>query len=339
MNKAQQSLAFYWSLIILDALTFLLNFLTCIMFVRFRKRLLASTHNRILFSMALADALVGIFGTSLGVLLLLKQTSLYYKIAGNIPMFSSLFISVLSLVLLTVDRLVAVKVPFKYTSAGYRRLINKLLIASWIIPAIITIQQSLIFVYDSSKQELVVRSILFSVFFVIGTFALIISNSTLIFGIRRYFSKVDTRLHSRPSASAPPASKSVYELEDQSVASEVIREDRPIAKVELSIVNEEKVSKPDKTQGRRGTTSRRSELKQTSLFCLLIVTLFLTLWMPLAVYRVCYAAGKSLNIAWLRRLALCLSVINSLLNPVMYFLVKKELRKYMRRMFNFNCLN
>ena len=339
MDKAQQSLAFYWSLIVLDALTFLLNFMTCVMFVHFRKRLLASTHNRILFSMALADALVGIFGTSLGVLLLLKQTSLYYKIAGNIPMFSSLFISVLSLVLLTVDRLVAVKVPFKYTSAGYRRLINRLLIASWIIPAIITIQQSFIFVYDSSKQELVVRSIFFSIFFVIGTFALIISNSTLIFGIRRYFTRVDTRLHSRPSASALPPSKSAYEVDDQSVASEVIREDEPTAKIELSTVHEQKAGRPNKTQKRRATASRRSDLKQTSLFCLLIVTLFLTLWMPLAAYRVFYAAGKSLKIAWLRRLALCLSVVNSLLNPVMYFLVKKELRKYMKRLLTFNCLN
>ena len=331
MDKHSQSLLFYWSLIILDILTFLLNGVTCIMFVRFRRRLLASTHNMILFSMALADTLVGIFGTSLGALLLLKQSSLYYKIFGNIPMFSSLFISVLSLALLTLDRLIALKRPFQYSSPKYRRLITRLLIFFWVVPIIISVQQVLVFVYLSSKNELIVRSILFSGFFLLAALVLVCSNGFLIISINKHFSIVHSRLSKHSGA--------------MSVVDEESPTDYALKVVKKSVVLEQHLQQSQQrckrtalsgSDGQIGSSFkgvRRLELKQTSIFCIAIVTLFLLFWLPLAAYRTCYAAGISLKISWLRRFALCLTVLNSLLNPVLYFLVKRDLRKYLKRTF------
>ena len=328
MNKAEQNLAFHCSLMVLDVVTFIVNLTTSLMFVKFSKRLLVSTHNRILFSMSLADTLVGVFGFCLGILLYMKQPSLSYKLAGNIPMFSSLFGSVLALVLLTVDRLVAVKKPFVYSSQRYRKLITRLLLGSWAVPAVVTILQSMILIYLSSKQELIVRSSLFFAFFFFAAFVLIIFNALLIISIRGHFSKVVTM----KSSVYPATSQSVYETDKCSMekteafgntGDKTVEE---AAKNALStacqaVQNSSKVSR----------VSRRRELKQTSIFCVVIVCLFMVLWTPLAVYRMYYAVGISLKIAWLRRLALCLTIANSLLNPVFYFLVKKELRRYLAK--------
>eukprot|EP00795_Rhopilema_esculentum_P013473 gene13473-4352_t len=299
------------------------------MFVRFRRRLLASTHNRILFSMALADTLVGIFGTSLGALLLLKQNSLYYKIFGNIPMFSSLFISVLSLALLTLDRLIALKRPFQYSSPKYRRLITRLLIFFWVVPIIISVQQIIVFIYLSSKYELTVRSILFSGFFLLAALVLICSNGFLISSIKKHFSVVRSRFSKQSGATTVVDEESPTDYAPKGVRKSVV----------LELQESQQKCKRTAASGSDGQIGssirgiRRLELKQTSMFCIAIVTLFLLFWLPLAAYRTCYAAGITLNISWLRRFALCLTVLNSLLNPVLYFLVKRDLRKYLKRTF------
>ena len=331
MNREQHNQAFYWSLITLDLLTFVVNLTTSLLFIRFRKRLLVTTHNRILFSMALADALVGVFGFNLGLLLYLKKSSMYYKLAGNIPMFSSLFGSVLALALLTIDRLIAVKKPFIYSSHWYRRVITRLIIVTWLIPLAITVMQSMVFLYLSSRDELFVRSIFFSVFFFLATLILIVFNFFLIMNIRTHFSRVDSSIVPTRSAASFQA---VYETEQGQVETTVnfkrnINNASEISRGSLSVApNDSQIAERNRRVKR---LNLRGELKQTSLFCVAIVSLFIVLWCPLAVYRLHYAVGISLNIFWLRRLSLCLTVANSLLNPVFYFLAKRELRGYLAK--------
>ena len=333
MNREQHNQTFYWSLVALDLATLIVNLTTSLMFIKFRGRLLVSTHNRILFSMALADALVGVFGFNLGLFLYLKEKPLYYKLAGNIPMFSSLFGSVLALALLTIDRLVAVKKPFTYSSHWYRRLITRLLIVlSWGVPATITVIQSLIYVYMSSKSELVLRSIMFSAFFCFAAFVLIIFNAFLIASIRTHFSKANTRVIPTHNATSI---QTAYETDHANVEiscnfnvkNETVLD---ITRGPVSIA----MNIPNAEHRKIRRINRRSELKQTSIFCVAIISLFVILWAPLAIYRLYYALGVSLNIFWLRRLALCLTVANSLLNPVFYFLAKRELRRYLLKFFH-----
>eukprot|EP00794_Sanderia_malayensis_P017277 gene17277-19004_t len=142
------------------------------------------------------DAFVGCFGISLGVSLLNKSPRIVYKLAGNIPLFSSMFISIGSLCLLTADRLIAIKKPLLYGSSFYRRSIKRGIAAVWAISLLISLQQSLIWVYVSSNMELKIRSIFLSVFFCAGAIVLFVSNVVLFAGIKNYISRVEQRTKS-----------------------------------------------------------------------------------------------------------------------------------------------
>ena len=352
LNKTDQSQAFYWSLIGIDTLTALVNFLIFAMFIYFRKTLLTSNHNRILCSLSLADALVGCFGNNLGIILLLEGKPIFYKIFGNIPMFSSMFTSVLSLMILTADRLVAIKKPFIYTANFYQRWILKLIIVSWVIQAFITLQQSLIFVLRSKTQELVYRSCLFTTFFTSGAIILLIANVSLFISLRKFARNLDNDTSSKRSSglsnyaiersfSADPdeaitpdatANKQVIGLSGRENTNQIIEFSAIHVSSIMDVERERKHTRNESTKRRRVKVSKRRELKQTSIVCLLVVALFIVLWSPLAWYRFCYAVGIVQQIAWFRRLALCLTVVNSLLNPFVYLLVKKEFRKYMKKM-------
>eukprot|EP00112_Aurelia_sp_Birch-Aquarium-sp1_P020499 Seg53.3 transcript_id=Seg53.3/GoldUCD/mRNA.D3Y31 product="5-hydroxytryptamine receptor 1F" protein_id=Seg53.3/GoldUCD/D3Y31 len=352
LGGAEQSQVFYWSLIGIDTLTALVNFLIFAMFIYFRKTLLRSNHNRILCSLSLADGLVGCFGNNLGIILILKGEAIYYKVFGNIPMFSSMFTSVLSLMMLTADRLVAIKKPFIYSSHLYRRWILKLIIASWVIQAFITLQQTLIFVLRSKSHELLYRSCLFATFFTSGAILLSIANISLFVSLRKFARSLENDTRSKRSSglsnyvidrsynvhpaevitSDATADKQVIGVSGRENTNQVIEFSAINISPVMAVERERKNTRNESTKRQRVKVSKRRELKQTSIVCLLVVALFIVLWSPLAWYRFCYAIGISLNIVLYRRLALCLTVANSLLNPFIYLLVKKELRKYMKKM-------
>lgn len=333
MNKAEQSKAFYWSLVGLGLSAFVINLLTVVVFVRFRKKLLESNHNRILCSMAVADALVGCFSTSLGALLLTKSPVIAYKLAGNIPLFSSMFVSVMSLTLLTSDRLMAVKKPFIFGSTSYRRGILKCLVVIWVVPGLIIIEQSMVFFFTSKDTELMVRSVFVAVFFTCGAALLIVVNGMLFIGIREYISRIKDR-----------EKKSVYGETSFSVKQnsvDISKQNPP--RDRLSTVMESHHentqvcganNKIDITDRRRKSArlSRGQELKRTSIACILIVVLFILTWIPLSAYRFAFVLGVKLMIAWLRRTALCLTIANSIMNPFIYFLFKKDFRSYFIQM-------
>lgn len=312
-----QSTIFYWSLILISALSGIINTAVLRMFVKFRKELLpTSAQNRILCSLCFADALVGIFGSILGALLLTGKSSSAYKLAGNIPLFSFMFASVLSLALLTGDRLMAVKRPFVYGTSGYLRKINRLLMAVWCVPLLLIAQQILIFLKISSATELRVRSLFFVVFFCIGSTMLCLTNSMLYYWIRDYSEKRKA-MNQRATtvacnAGEVPASVALTQA--------------------ITVINENKTGHSKPTHNRTQSCVAR-ELRQTSLLCVVIVTSFLLLWTPLAVYRLMYALGATLNLPWLRRMCLCFTISNSLLNPAIYFAFKRKLRLHFLKMF------
>lgn len=340
----ESSLAFCWSLIVLDAPTILLNALVFLMFVHFRKKLLKSTHNSILCSMALGDTLVGVFGNNLGVILLLQKPSIYFKLLGNIPIFSSLFVSVLSLILLTVDRLVAMKKPYFYTSAFYKKLIRRLIALTWVIPGVIIVMQSLVYV-EEPKTELMIRSYLFTVFFLSGLMVLLVSNTTLFLSIQAYAKRLTKcTVSQRRDTRENSVDHSYTEWNEKEDRAAAIRTDRDIRRSSKAVnqVGSHLSPEPSFTRRtsfcipsrRRRQVSKRQELKVSSLVCLLTVSVFIILWLPLVSYRFAFAIGIKLNIPWLRRLALCLTIANSLLNPIIYLLVRKEFRVYLRRLIN-----
>ena len=311
---------FQWSMVIISISTGLINFLVLRMFAKFRTTLLQNNvHNRILCSLCFADSLVGTFGTILGVLLLTRSPPSAYKLAGNIPLFSCMFASVISLALLTADRLVAIKRPFMYGTPTYLRCINRLLFATWCVPLYITLQQVVIFLTVSSAKELQVRSLLFVIFFCVGSASLFVTNAMLYYSIRRYSVK-------RKSI----GQTTVKATRDAGELSARIAAPQPTNIADAPATSS--ASQSSKSAKNAKSTVER-ELRRTSILCIVIVTTFLLLWTPLAVYRFLYALGESLSLAWLRRLCLCLTVSNSLLNPAIYFYFRRKLRMHFVKLF------
>ena len=332
-------MTFYLALIAISALTIQLNATVLLMFVYFRARLLRNTHNRILCSMVLGDTFVGLFGINLGVLLQLGKDATYYKLLGNIPIFSSIFVSIFSLILLTVDRLIAMKRPYLYTSQFYKKLILKVIVLTWIIPCLIIIQQSLIYVGVESKTELKVRSFIFVAFFLIGVIVLVWSNAILFVGIRGYIKNLtDTQsrqLQMKAESSNDDNRSDSNPRENEAHVlshAELHTKQGTSAKLRKPVAVEKRICPSPQPNSAAYNLTRRQELKNTSLLCLLTVLLFILSWLPLAGYRFCYATGIGGGIPWLRRLSLCLTIANSLINPIIYLLVRKEFRAYLKNL-------
>ena len=76
-----------------------------------------------------------------------------------------------------------------------------------------------------------------------------------------------------------------------------------------------------------GVTKRNLDMAH---MCIFVVIAFILCWLPLATYRLRYLLGMK-AIAWFRRLALFLATGNSMVNPCIYLLKQKSLRKYIKR--------
>ena len=355
IKNVDMSLAFSWSLIVIDTLTILLNGLIFMMFICFRQRLLRSTHNRILCSMALGDTCVGVFGISFGVTLLLTDEAILYKLLGNIPIFSSIFVSSLSLIVLTVDRLVALKKPYVYTSLFYKKLVVKLIVLTWIIPGIIIVLQILLYVKETDT-ELTIRSFIFVAFFLAGMITLVYSNIILFLGIRAFAKRMQEVAIGTEGHNIQSSADNSYTEDSNGDArrdgevrlgaliqcgesktkrkalNKVDVELAPTASARGNISKTRPSANCRRTSYMQNQVTKRQELKITSIICLLTVSVFIILWLPLSAYRFTYAIGKMLQISWLRRLCLCLTIINSLVNPLIYLLVRKEFRSYLKKM-------
>ena len=71
--------------------------------------------------------------------------------------------------------------------------------------------------------------------------------------------------------------------------------------------------------------ARRENLHMAHM-CILVVLAFITCWLPLSIYRLRYVLGME-PIVWFRRFALFLAAGNSLVNPFIYLLKQRKLRK------------
>ena len=76
-----------------------------------------------------------------------------------------------------------------------------------------------------------------------------------------------------------------------------------------------------------GVTKRNLDMAH---MCIFVVIAFILCWLPLATYRLRYLLGMK-AIAWFRRLALFLATGNSMVNPCIYLLKQKSLRKFIKR--------
>ena len=167
----------------MNCLVVIFNFFLIWMFIRFRANLLTTTNNLLLFSMSVADFCVGVTGIVGATLFLLlvdgKTTGTVWKLCGILPFFGSFFVSVISLIIMTTDRLISVKLALRYTSIMTKDRAKLLIIATWLTVAIIICNQQMLFLFVSPWVELRTRCFLLGVLFFAGSTGLGASNAIL----------------------------------------------------------------------------------------------------------------------------------------------------------------
>ena len=462
-DKELQRLIYHLSLIFINLASFLFNLLIVVIFVHYRerffqkqklsRRLRATNHNKFLLSMVVADALVGLFGTLTGILLKFSSDKkLIFKLCGLIPVYGSMFVSILSLVLLTIDRVIAIRYPFKYDSLMTNFRVTCSIALSWIIPFLGTVSLVIIYVTKGLNIELKVRNTFITFYSLTGFTVLVLANLVLIKKVKEQRARAITlkdtshQLKADAIANAIGIEKrrasdpgilrdsnrnemidSVYSTcfgEETSIASEAVEGasenkcPRPMTMAYLKrcdtsksitmkikqfrrqtlsfpVLEQEASSRlnclsslskirsesteilttyasqalPHKTrrpsisgdstdddldseyslsttttqsQSTHAVTKRKTNLRKKfarklrdrkiTIMCICIVVAFFICWLPLVGYRLSYVAGRTKMVQWFGRLTQTLAMSNSLLNPFIYFLLRKDFRHLFKKL-------
>ena len=210
-----QTLIYHWSLISLSTAAILMNSVVILIVICYRQRLFfrknisrkrkAANHNKLLISVTFGDLLVGVIGVIIGVLLKTGQDRLIYRIFGTIPMTGVMITSLLSLVFMTIDQLVAIKFPYRYNDYLNCSRVTKIIGLTWIFPVFFIVAQILVYVKTDASTELRARSFILTIFFLAGFIILIISNYNLLQVVRAQHGKlatIDGKQQTLPSCSS-----------------------------------------------------------------------------------------------------------------------------------------
>ena len=369
---------YHWSLLAISLVSFLINILIGFIFIRFRKRFFPKqdipsrpqtvNHNKFLLSMVIGDLLTGFIGTITALLLRYTHNPSIYKLFGLIPLFGVLLVPVLSLVLLTTDRLVATRYTFKYESLMTKSRASKLIYVSWIIPLLLTTVQVTLYLTMEWNLELRVRNVTVTVICLLAFIVLTVVNFLLCRAIKKHnqtFASIGIyRIHMEdiPLQRTPSSQEMIREQNGKHeqgqtspvAAGETICRTRnttpnfPDGKVQ-NIVKQANVESNTEPMAKAcvltmndasGDTRDCPDLKQRyslndrkiTILCIWVILVFVVCWLPLLSYRISYVMGRKTVIPWLRRLSECLVLSNSLLNPCVYFLMRRDFRKLLRRL-------
>ena len=304
---------FHWSLLIIGSTSLAMNSLFSAMFFKFRKKILTVNNNKILFSMTLADSFVGIFCILLASSLITRQPQVVYKMVGVLPLFGSMFTSILSLGIMTLDRLVAIKSPLRHKSIMYPKRVLLLILLSWVIPGLITIQEVLVYLKYSWQKELKIRGYFLFIVFMTGSIFLMMSNFYLYKVIQKHirFMSGQMKIVERAKRGRMFSNSSSSDVNDQSSCARIMNSCRNDIKFRKLFLGE----------------------LRTARMCVVIVMAFVCCWVPLTAYRMRYSVGNKVSIPWLRRMCLLLASLNSVINPIVYLLMRNGFQSLIWRFF------
>ena len=279
----EEHIAYMSTMLLINSSGLIINMLCVLMFFKFRNELLISNNNKLLFSMAMGDLLVALFGVIGAILYYLlmigKVDVSAWKLGGVLPMFGSFFISILTIGTMTLDRLVVVLLHLRYHLIMTNHRLNFLIAFIWLIPTAVIIMQALLFFCISPPLELKVRSYLMATFFIVGTVTLAVANSKLHCIVKQKRQEVSVINHDVHVSFQRPSL-------------------RP-AKVNLL----------------------------NNLICIWMTALFIICWIPITVFYVMAMNGYQ-GSRTSSTVVTCLASSNSLLNPVIYLMKRKDFRKH-----------
>ena len=199
-------------------MSFSLNLVIFVTFIRFRRVLLTSADYKLFCSMTFADMLVGLHAVLYGELLRTGQQQIIYKTSAILPMFTSMFASITSLICITVNRLIAVKKPLRYRAIVTSEKLFAAFVLIWTVPGVVYVLQLSIYLKTSSKVELQIRSYLTAVFFTTSSLLLIVSNALMYCAVKRQIRLIAAQTcisHHLKVVSRVAAGKSVTSVKDR----------------------------------------------------------------------------------------------------------------------------
>eukprot|EP00794_Sanderia_malayensis_P011159 gene11159-12331_t len=314
------NVAYACSLLLFGMCAAVINAVVIVTFISYRRQIFRRKSNRILFSMALADFMVGLFFFSFGNCMILNQNTRILRLLATIPLFGSMFVSIFSMALLTADRLVAVRFPLKYLFIVTTSRLRSIIIVSWVVPLLLTLQQCFILVYCSSKSELRIRGTVLVVFTVIGSVFLAAANLFLYRDVKKQSKKMRDASKSlcNHDVKESPVDKEEENLhfQESENAQDENRDPKTCRKKRVAQVHEARVRKKELTVSKE---------------CIIIIFVFISCWLPLTAYRLYYSAFKALKMTDMIRTFHILASFSSIFNPYVYFFRKKQFRNYLRR--------
>ena len=193
--------------------------------------------------------------------------------------------SILSLSILTADRLIAVLHALRYCSIMTEFRANLLVCLQWFTVAIIFIIQGGIYLGISMEMELRIRTYELATFYVLGTTVLCIGNATLYFVFRTKRQSVLTSAHDNSTTDTKDTKKLHRNL---------------------------------------------ARIFSDSKICIWMTTIFLVCWTPGVILYVAFDPNQPTIFS---TTCMFLSISNSLLNPVIYFIKREDFRKLFKELF------
>ena len=254
--------------------------------------------------MAFADFLVGIFGITGNTFMYLVENELTdwhtVKLCGSLPLFGSLIMSILSLTILSIDRSIAVVYALRYQSIMTNFRANVLVGIMWFTVIIIVVIQGGIYFGISWEMELKVRTYELTLFFTLGAIVLGIGNAKLYVIVR-----------SKRQSLFITATKDVN-------CPRVVR------------CSGYSITKVNKNMGRVFSDSK---------ICVWMTSVFIVCWLPTIIYHIVLTSGElGRVITPVYTICIFFATLNSLLNPVIYLIKRKDFRKRFKELF-IHCKN
>lgn len=298
----------------IGVLVILFNGLVVAIFIKKRELRKRKSH-LFLLSLAAADFLVGF--SSIGYLFCLKSNYLavFAKQVSTIVLGFSLETSIFSLWCITYERLIGVKDSLKYQKIVTTYTVNTAIIATWVIAAFMTCASGVFaFTLEDGKY-----------FELNGVVIVVLATTTSVFltGVYFYLYK-EIRRHGRDIRSTSVSVSNSIDFD--MIATKSLDDTLDIDnRNHLDVTQESMLHVPRK---RNVKLIQLNKEKRSLVLCTFIVCSFSICWTPITVFF----AGQLLRQEYMTKdymlyFSLCLVLLNSLIDPLVYFALRNDLRR------------
>lgn len=311
-QSKQTPLPFTLAYAIVAILVILSNGLVISIFLKSREIRKRKSH-LFLLSLSCADFLVGF--CSLGYIFSIKSRNLgeISKKISTIVLGFSLETSIFSLCCLTYERLVGIKDSLKYQKLVTSKTVNAAIILTWFLAAMMTCCQgaAAFFIEDGKYFDLNGVTIV----------ALALITSIFLAAVYLYLYK-EIRRHRRDIRSTSVSVANSIDI-DMIPTARSFEDSLDIISTDFDMT-QESMLKAKKSR----LLLNISKEKRSLVFCSFIVLSFIICWSPITIFFAGVLLGiEPMHQDYMLYISTFLVLVNSLLDPIMYFGLRKDMRR------------